>query len=57
MKWEYTDYRPEGFECWEAKWGRFYSIAVAKIGESRIIVGFTERGNITRILMYDEEEQ
>lgn len=30
--------------------------AVAKIGESRIIVGFTERGNITRILMYDEEE-
>ncbi len=30
--------------------------AVAKIGESRIIVGFTERGNVTRILMYDEEE-
>ena len=30
--------------------------AVAKIGESRLIVGFTERGNITRILMYDEEE-
>jgi hypothetical protein len=30
--------------------------AVAKIGESRIIVGFTERGNVTRILMYDEED-
>ena len=30
--------------------------AVAKIGESRLIVGFTERGNVTRILMYDEEE-
>jgi hypothetical protein len=30
--------------------------AVAKIGESRVIVGFTERGNVTRILMYDEEE-
>ena len=30
--------------------------AVAKIGESRVIVGFTERGNITRILMYDEED-
>ena len=30
--------------------------SVAKIGESRIIAGFTERGNITRILMYDEEE-
>lgn len=38
MKWEYTDYRPEGFECWEAKWGRFYSIAVAKIGEKRYTV-------------------
>ena len=32
------------------------NFAVAKIGESRIIVGFTERGNVTRILMYDEEE-
>ena len=30
--------------------------AVAKIGESRIIAGFTERGNITRLLMYDEED-
>ena len=30
--------------------------AVAKIGESRVIAGFTERGNVTRILMYDEEE-
>lgn len=30
--------------------------AVAKIGESRVITGFTERGNVTRILMYDEEE-
>lgn len=30
--------------------------AVAKIGESRIIAGFTERGNVTRLLMYDEEE-
>ena len=31
--------------------------AVAKIGESRIIAGFTERGNVTRILMYDEEDE
>lgn len=30
--------------------------SLAKIGDSRIIVGFTERGNVTRILMYDEEE-
>lgn len=31
--------------------------AVAKIGESRIIAGFTERGNITRILMYEEDDE
>lgn len=31
--------------------------AVAKIGESRIIVGFTERGNVTRILMFGEDEE
>ena len=31
--------------------------AVAKIGESRIITGFTERGNITRILMYEEDDE
>lgn len=31
--------------------------AVAKIRDSRVIVGFTERGNVTRILMYDEEDE
>lgn len=30
--------------------------AVAKLGESRIIVGFTERGNVTHIQMLLEEE-
>lgn len=30
--------------------------AVAKIGESRIIVGFTERGNVTHIQMFLEED-
>lgn len=30
--------------------------AVAKIGESRIIVGFTERGNVTHIQMFIEED-
>ena len=29
---------------------------VAKIGESRIICGFTERGNVTRLLMYEEDD-
>lgn len=48
------------FEAYTKLKGYIYKphddFAVAKIGESRIIVGFTERGNITRILMYDEEE-
>ena len=30
--------------------------AVAKIGESRIIVGYTERGNVTHIQMFLEED-
>ena len=29
--------------------------ALAKIGESRVIVGFTERGNVTRILIFGDE--
>lgn len=48
------------FEAYTKLKGYIYKphddFAVAKIGESRIIVGFTERGNITRILMYDEED-
>ena len=31
--------------------------ALAKIGESRVMAGFTERGNVTRILMFGEDEQ
>ena len=31
--------------------------SLAKIGESRVMAGFTERGNITRILMFGEDEQ
>lgn len=30
--------------------------ALAKIGEARVMAGFTERGNVTRILMFGEEE-
>lgn len=29
---------------------------LAKIGESRVMAGFTERGNVTRILMFGDEE-
>ena len=31
--------------------------SLAKIGESRVLAGFTERGNITRLLMFGEDEQ
>ena len=48
MKWEYNDYRPEGFECWSAIWGknprRQCKICVAKIGENRYTVWWYDRG-------------
>jgi len=31
--------------------------ALAKIGESRVMVGFTERGNVTRILIFGDDER
>lgn len=31
--------------------------ALAKIGEARVMAGFTERGNITRIIVFGEDEQ
>ncbi|MBE6500414.1 MAG: hypothetical protein E7Z80_07735 [Methanobrevibacter thaueri] len=31
--------------------------SLAKIGEARVMAGFTERGNITRILMFGEDEE
>ena len=31
--------------------------SLAKIGEARVMVGFTERGNVTRILIFGEEEE
>ena len=31
--------------------------SLAKIGEARVMAGFTERGNITRILMFGVDEQ
>lgn len=33
IEWEYHDYRPHGFECYEAKWGKFYSLAVSKLSD------------------------
>ena len=45
----YTKLKGFGFKPHE-------DFAVAKIGESRIIVGFTERGNVTHIQMLLEDE-
>ena len=44
MKWEYTDYRPEGFECWEAKWKKDYELSVYQIGENRYSIGWYHKG-------------
>lgn len=46
VEWKYKDYRPQGFECWEADWGTYgqYQIAVSKIGESRYTVRWYYKG-------------
>lgn len=49
MKWEYHDYRPEGFECWHAYWRKPSNkkkceLSVAKIGENRYTVWWYDRG-------------
>lgn len=48
------------FECYTKLKGYIFkphdNFAVAKLGESRIIVGFTERGNVTHIQMLLEED-
>lgn len=33
IEWEYKDYRPQGFECYKAQWGKFYSISVSKLSD------------------------
>jgi len=32
--WEYKDYRPAGFECWEVKVDNYYHIAVSKLTDT-----------------------
>ena len=34
IQWEYHDCRPEGFEYYEAKRGKSYSIAVSKLSDT-----------------------
>lgn len=44
MEWEYKDYRPEGFECYSASWGKHYSLSVSKLGEYRYTVRWYYKG-------------
>ena len=44
IKWEYKDYRPQGFECWEAAWGKNYSIGVSHLGGTRYTVRWYYKG-------------
>ena len=60
MKWEYHDYRPEGFECWSTIWGKPTSknkceLSVAKIGEKRYTVWWYDR-DITDIKVHIDAE-
>lgn len=34
INWEYKDYRPAGFECWEVDWIKNYQIAVSKLSNT-----------------------
>lgn len=43
MKWEYKDYRPQGFESWSARWGN-YELTVYQIGEKRYSIGWYYKG-------------
>ena len=49
MKWEYKDYRPQGFESWSAMWGKPTNknkceLVVAKIGENKYTVWWYSKG-------------
>lgn len=46
----YTKLKGYGFKPHE-------DFSLAKIGEARVMAGFTERGNVTRILMFGDEEE
>ena len=58
MKWEYNDYRPAGFECWSAVWGknpcRQCKISIANIGENRYTVWWYDQRGLTDIKTHIE---
>lgn len=33
IEWEYKDYRPAGFECWETQWDKYRRISVSKLSD------------------------
>ena len=43
MKWEYNDYRPQGFESYSTKWGNC-ELTVYQIGENSYGVGWYQKG-------------
>ena len=60
MEWTYHDYRPDGFECWSAIWGKPTSknkceLSVAKIGEKRYTIRWYDR-EITDIKTHIDAE-
>ena len=60
LKWEYVDYRPQGFECWQAYWGKSTNknkckLSVARIGENRYTIWWYDR-DITDIKTHIDAE-
>ena len=56
----YNIYPKIAFEAYTKLKGYTYKphdeFSLAKIGEARVMAGFTERGNVTRILIFGDEE-
>ena len=56
----YNIYPKIAFEAYTKLKGYIFKphddFALAKIGEARVMAGFTERGNVTRILIFGDEE-
>ena len=60
MKWEYNDYRPEGFECWSAIWGknprRQCKLSIAHLNENRYTVWWYDQRGLVDIKIGIEAE-
>ena len=60
MKWKYNDYRPEGFECWSATWGknphRQCQLSVAHLDANRYTVRWYDQKGLVDIKIGIEAE-